>query len=658
MPTAQAEALRRPDSPGGTVARSAPLAEAGLATLGALFGLSQFIHGAYNEATWSPIALGALALVLALTVGTRRRPPLAALLPLIGLWLWSLLSSGWSDSTDAANTGANLWLLYAATLACVWWAVAGEHRRAVALLNGASAGVLCVAAWMLVKMLIGHGPDLFYRTRLTYPVGYADGQAGFLLLAIWPCLALAERHGSRRAAAIAGAGLAGIVVLVALALLSQSRSWAVGLMAAIALVLAALPGRRRRISALTLTAVIVAVLYVPLHDVWSAPDPVTGLATVATTRRAAIAIIVAALLAGVVWAIVVAGFERMAPVGSSARARVVTLSRATLAAVGVLAVLAVAVNAGAIAHRIHSQYEAFVNLAPRPNGLRLFSGGGDRYDYWRVAILEFRSDPIKGVGAGNYEWDYYLRRRTSETVTQPHSLELQTLAELGLVGFLLLLVFLAAVAIGFRRTARAARASPGACAVAIAGGGAFAAWLGQTSVDWLHLIPGLTAIALAGAAALLAGGAQRVAVLPGRGRIVVIAAAAALAVAGAVTIAPRVLSLHAQSSAEHELAAGKAQAAIADATSAISYDPNSVDALVMRSAGFARLDEFAPTLADLRRAIAVEPKNWATWGVLGDLLARRGDLAGAKAAYVHGLSLDPRELVLRIALDSVEREQK
>src|SRR5207302_1348115 len=116
-----------------------------------------------------------------------------------------------------------------------------------------------------------------------------------------------------------------------------------------------------------------------------------------------------------------------------------------------------------------------------PPGTRFFSGGGNRYDYWRVAVNEFRSEPLRGVGAGNYDPGYYLHRRTNEAITQPHSLELQTLAELGIVGGLLLLAFLGAVALGFFRTARAARGSPLAVGVAVAAGGAFTSWLVQTS---------------------------------------------------------------------------------------------------------------------------------------------------------------------------------
>ena len=135
---------------------------------------------------------------------------------------------------------------------------------------------------------------------------------------------------------------------------------------------------------------------------------------------------------------------------------------------------------------------------------RFLSGGGYRYDYWRVAWKEFSSEPLRGLGAGNYPRDYFLERRTSEDIRQPHSLPMQTLAELGIVGGLLLATFLAAVVAGLWRQSRRARRSLTRRMVAVAAGGAFVAWFMHTSVDWLHNIPGVTGVALCAAAALLA----------------------------------------------------------------------------------------------------------------------------------------------------------
>ncbi len=329
-------------------------------------------------------------------------------------------------------------------------------------------------------------------------------------------------------AILAGAGLGGVVLLAALGLLTQSRSWGIGLVATTLLLLVVIPGRRRRAAAVVLVGVTIALLYTPLAHVWRHPSPV-GVPTSTATHHAAVLIVIATIASGALWGVAVGVLETLAPRGSRQRRDARRLTSAVLAVIALLALVAVAVNGGSIAHRIRTQYDAFVHLAPTGGGARFFSGGGNRYDYWRVAVLEFRSAPIRGVGAGNYQPGYYLHRRTSEAITQPHSLELQTLAELGLVGALLLAAFLVAVGIGFFRTARAASGDRTARAVAVAGGGVFVGWLIQTSVDWMHLIPGLTAIALAGAAALLARPEARARALSTRARVVTAVAATAIA---------------------------------------------------------------------------------------------------------------------------------
>ncbi len=648
-----------PDSSATPVPNPAParstiwsdrIAAAGLAALGGALGASQLLQGLYNETAWAPIALGALGLVVALAVAAPRLPPMALLAPVVGLWLWSLLSAGWGDSTDAARIAADRWLLYAAAIVVLAWALARDRRRAVVLLTSASAGVLVAAAWMLARMLDGNGQSLFLATRLNDPLGYVNGQAAYLLVAAWPCLALAEHRGSRASGAIAGIGMASLVALLGLGLLCQSRSWEVALAAAVVLLEAAIPGRRRRAAALLLAGATMAAIYTPVAGVWRHPNPVTGLVTAGAARYAAVAILVAALAAGLVWAAVVLSLHRLAPAGSPARGRVRSSASGALVALGVAAAVAIGVNAGTIEKRVHSQYEAFVQLSPGSGGSRLVSGAGNRYDYWRVALIEFRSAPVGGVGAGNYDTGYYLRRRTTEAITQPHSLELQTLAELGVVGGVLLAAFLVAVGLGFRRTARSARQDLLARRVAVAAGGAFTVWLVQTSVDWTYLIPGVTAIALAAAVALASGPEARSVVLAGRMRIAAIVAAATVAIAGTVTIAPRILSLRAQASAQRALDRGDPRAAVSAATTALEYDPESVPAFVLRSAGFAALHSFPSSLSDLKRAVAVEPRNWVTWALVGDLLTRRGDVSGARTAYAHALALDPLEPELKSAL--------
>ena len=86
-----------------------------------------------------------------------------------------------------------------------------------------------------------------------------------------------------------------------------------------------------------------------------------------------------------------------------------------------------------------------------------------------------------------------------ETVRDAHSLELETFAELGLVGVALLAALLAGVGL----SARAAhRVDP---ALAAGPAAALTAWAVHCAIDWDWEMPALTLVAVVLAGALLAG---------------------------------------------------------------------------------------------------------------------------------------------------------
>ena len=94
---------------------------------------------------------------------------------------------------------------------------------------------------------------------------------------------------------------------------------------------------------------------------------------------------------------------------------------------------------------VERQYTAFVAVSPVSGQAtsdsgrsRLLSGAGNRYDYWRIAWHAWQEHSLVGVGAGNYAGPYFKQRVTMEDVRQPHSLPLQTLSELGVIGAVLL----------------------------------------------------------------------------------------------------------------------------------------------------------------------------------------------------------------------------
>ena len=296
--------------------------------------------------------------------------------------------------------------------------------------------------------------------------------------------------------------------------------------------------------------------------------------------------------------------------------------------------------------RIDREYHNFVELrSTGDRDSRFTSGAGNRYDYWRVAADQFADDPIRGVGAGNYDRTYFLERRTSEDVRQAHSIELQTLGELGLPGIAALALFLIAVLAGFARRARAARHSLEERGLAVAAGGAFLVWLLHTSVDWLHLIPGITGLALAFAAVLVGPWRRPAAERATTLRRVAVLASTVVIVLGAVLVGRAAMAEKYRSDARDALAVSPVSA-ISKANDSLALDDETLDTYYIKAAGYARLDEYRRARSTLLEAIRREPHDFVAWGLLGDLAVRRGDFAQAKVAYRRASQLNPRSTPL------------
>jgi hypothetical protein len=142
----------------------------------------------------------------------------------------------------------------------------------------------------------------------------------------------------------------------------------------------------------------------------------------------------------------------------------------------------------------------------------------DRYAYWRVAFHAFKDEPLRGVGAGSWSV-YWLKYRPILGASQDaHSLPLQTLAELGVVGLALLAVFLAGIGLAARD---AYRAAPTLAAGPLAG---FVVYAAHAPLDWDWQMPAVTLVALLLAGALLSlaepGGLEGRAQQPARDTVV------------------------------------------------------------------------------------------------------------------------------------------
>ena len=304
------------------------------------------------------------------------------------------------------------------------------------------------------------------------------------------------------------------------------------------------------------------------------------------------------------------------------------------------------------AGRVGDEYRAFVQLDARTSeSSRFTTGAGNRYDYWRIALSQLGDQPVRGVGAGNYDRSYFLQRRTTEDIRQPHSIELQALAELGLVGGIALALFLGAVLFGFARRARGAHTSLADRGLAVAAGGAFLVWLIHTSVDWLHLIPGVTGLALA-SAAVLVGPWRRSAAEPATAvRRTVVVVLAIVIVLGAALVGRSALAEKYRSDAQDLIQVAPARA-IAKADESLALNDEALDTYYAKAAAYSRLDDYRRARSALLQAAHREPHDFVTWGLLGDLAVRRGALAEARNAYREAARLNPRDRELaRFARD-------
>jgi O-antigen ligase len=517
--------------------------------------------------------------------------------------------------------------------------------------------VAVFAVIVVVRLLGGGGPDMFIGGRLNLPLGYINGQGCVFAMGCWLTIALAER----RHALIAGLGAGATVVLASLALMSQSRGAAIATAAAVVVTVAALPGRRRRLLALAAIVAGLAAAAAPVIHVYTRTGA-GGTPTRHALHAAVVAILVAGLGTAVVWGLLVALADRFTE-AAPGRARLGhRLATAAAVAVVALPLLAAAVKAGSIERTVRQQWHAFVHLSDAAAGssaagtqTRLLSGAGNRYDYWRIAWHTFTGHPAGGAGAGGYTVSYYRQRHTTEAIENPHSIELELLSELGIVGFALLAALVAAVAVAVSRWGRTARTSPTARALAVGATGAAVTWFVDTSGDWMHLLPGVTAIALLPVAVLLRpsvaetpAGARAVAGPPRRISVPRVAAAAAvgfvLALAGASLMRTGLSQMYLDS-AKADLAHDP-RGALTNANRALRLDGANLDSYYVKAAALARFDEGAAARAVLLQAAHEQPTSFVTWTLLGDLEVRLGDLGRARRYYRAAQRLDPHDPAL------------
>ncbi len=548
---------------------------------------------------------------------------------LAGIWLlaaWSLASMIWAQSSGDAFTGGDLIVLYAA-ITTLPFVLPLSSRALVVAGWSITVGIAAVAIYVLVRLLV-HGAPLFLAGRLNGPIDYRNATALLFALPVWPGVIAAASRSYRRWVRAGGLSLA--VLCLGLAFLTQSRGILLGLAVGAIPVFALGPDRVRRawIAILALGGVAVAspLLLRPFHafdggDGFVAPHTITVAAWGLT----------ALTVAGFGVGLLIALFDNGLRAGPADMRRVRTAARVALAAAAVALAAAAAIAIGNPVTYAHSKWDQFRSLqSSTPTTTRFGTVGGQRYDLWRVAVHEFDSAPVLGVGADNYSFGYYRERETNRNLQDPHSLLFALLSETGVVGLGLFIVFLggicAAVAAGWRKLPAESRRH------AVAPAAAGAVMIGQSMVDWIWLIPGLTAIgllSLAVAAAQVGAARQELAgEEPGSQRggaaasmVARFAAVGALLVATVAVLALFLSDAYVQRARSQT---ANPSAELSAAKTAGWLNPWSVTPHYLQASAYETMGERAQAYGQLEDALSLEPAELGQPRRAGRLRGARG----------------------------------
>ena len=605
-------------------------------------GLAAFMverDGGFAVTVWYPVGLAVLAVAVTLlwSLG-RRRGRLAPLVGAAALLLtaftgWGFLSIAWAAVRGDAWDGSNRTLLY--LLVFGFLAAWPTTARALWPVLLALSLVVAVEGVATVEHIVrASNPSAFViGSRLSEPMGYPNATAALSMIMVWLMVGLASRQWLPAPARGLAFGLAGLHLTLNLLAESRGSIFTLPLVALAYLLL--VPGRLRSLAALALVAVGFAPVIVPVVRVYGTNSEHLGEAY----RRA--------IDLGLVWAfiLVVAGWlfgvadqrVRFSP-GAVRRAGVGVVTAGIVAALVVAAVTRPWERLGPAWHSFKYAGEPSV-AASHFGGL-----GSNRYDFWRVGLIEFERHPVQGIGVDNFLVPYLQQRRSSEQPEYPHSLAVDLLSETGIVGALLFAGFLALT------VAAVLRIPPGRegelARIVLVGA---SVWMLHAQVDWLWEMPalGVLGMGLLGAAVGL-GPRQERAWAPG-GRRLALALGGAVSLAVAAAAASFAFPWAAQREIQHAAAVWRtnSDAALAMLDRAHALNPLSDQADLVAGAIASRLHRFGLARERFRSAVRRSPDDWYANLELGIAASLAGPRDLAASSLRRAAALDPREQIVR-----------
>jgi O-Antigen ligase len=636
-----------PGDAGAALARFGPwLGQAGLPFLLVTYlglrggGYDEVVRGEIGIAAWWVVLLGAAA--GALPTARIGRAGWIALGLLAALAGWTALGVAWSESAErsVAELGRVAALLAVFALAL---SVQGPHglRRAVA---GLSAAVVLVSGIALLSRLhpawfpsidSSLGPEAL--ERLHYPLNYWNGLAALVAFGIPLLLTLATsaRHLAARALSVAA-----LPALALTAFFTLSRGGALATAVALAVLFALHPRRLALLGPTLLAGFGSAVLIAAANQRDALLDDLGSAA--AQTQGDEMLAMTLVVCGGVGLLSAALALAERHDLGPRARVSRRLAARAGGAAVVVALVVAiVAVASGSVS----DGWEEFKNPeVSSPTGASRFdaTSGGGRYQWWQSALDANATDPLVGIGPGTFEFWWAREGTLPGFVRSAHSLFFETLAELGIVGLVLVI---GVIATPFAFGARRLLALDPERRILVAGAlAACAAFALSAAIDWvweLTVLP--VAFLLLTAALIHRSDSPRDASLasPSRSRWPRLVLPS-LAIGGMIAIAIPLASATALRESQAEVRAANLAGALGKANTAEDIQPYAATPSLQQALVLELQGDVDGAVAAARQATQDEPTNWRTWLVRSRIEAQADNPDESVAAYREARSLNPR----------------
>lgn len=602
-------------------------------------GYDPLVHDQVGIAVWWVVLAGVLVGAL-----PRRRPgtlALAGLGLLAAFVAWTALSLTWTESVEKTSADLARVATYLGVFGLALLSRDRESARRVVAAVG--AGIVFIATIALLSRLhhswfpAADQTAQFLtsnRERLSYPLHYWNGLAALIAIGAPLVLHLAARA---KTTLWRSAATAVLPVLALTAFFTLSRAGIAAGVVAIALFVALTSDRLALLPTLAISGLSSIVLLLAASGRDALQD---GLLNTTADRQGdelLVIVLVVCVAAGLLRAAVDHAIRDRDRPGWT---RVPQRNALIALGVGVLVALVVAGAAGAPG-RVSDGWSEFKEKGSPGKGTERLSStaGQNRYQLWSAAVKENASEPLTGTGSGTFEYWWARNADVPEIVRDTHSLYLQTLGELGIVGLLLLLGFLGVVlAGGFTVLLRAGPSERSLLAAALAGCVAFCI---AAAFDWMWQLPVLPVALLLLASVLLDGGRRGDGEERGGLPLAPRLAVAVVALAAIVAIAIPLASTSLVRSSEADARAGDLSGALEQARTAQNVQPGAASPRLQQALVLEAQGNFPAAVTAARAATEREPTNWKTWLVLSRIEAQNGQAVAAVRAYAKAKSLNP-----------------